>query len=175
MKPALFFCAILCVSQVAFADNCIEFDQKNYCEVWRNAQTSMQTVEFLSSGESLESWSTMITVRNYPGKTVLKDVIPEYINSVKPMFALKPDLLTPDDSANLEEVYFRMLLLAPNKSHYEYVINKFYRDDDSSVKSIFYSYRIPFSPTVDYDQVTQNRNSWMQQLQALSIDKYLTP
>lgn len=172
MKPVLFFSALL-LSQTALANNCIEFDGKNYCEAWRSSLGDMQTVEFLSNGQSLESWSTMITVRKYPGKSALNQVIPDYIGSVRPMFALKPDVLQPDHSVHLEEVYFRMLLLAPNKSHYEYVINKFYRDDDSSVKSIFYSHRIPFSATVDYDEVTENRNNWTQQLQSQSIDEYL--
>ncbi len=80
-------------SQSLLASNCIKFNDKDYCEVWTNTDSGVHTVELLAEGQSLESWSTMITVRKYQGKTTLKEVLPDYVNRVKPMFALKPDIL----------------------------------------------------------------------------------
>ncbi|MCE2573907.1 hypothetical protein [Motilimonas eburnea] len=165
--------AIVLFSQSLLASNCIKFNDKDFCEVWNNKDDGVHTVELLAEGQSLESWSTMITVRKYKGKTALKEVLPGYVNSVKPMFALKPDILQSDTSKAKEEVYFRMLLLAPDKSHYEYVINRFYRDDDESVKSIFYSHRIPFAEQVNFNEIMENRDSWLEQLQSQNIDGHL--
>lgn len=169
----IFVTTILLFSQTAFASNCIKFDDKEYCQAWSNKKDGVHTVELLNKGQSLESWSTMITLRKYSGKSALKEVLPSYVNSVKSMFAMKPDILAPDNSENSEEVYLRMLLLSPDKSHYEYVVNRFYRDDDDSVKSIFYSHQIPFAKEVNFNEIMENRNSWLEQLQKKSIDKYL--
>lgn len=169
----IFVTTLLLLSHTAFASNCINFDEKEYCEVWSNEDNGIHTVELLNKGQSLESWSTMITLRKYSGKSALKEVLPGYVNSVKPMFAMKPDILAPDNTSNKEEVYLRMLLLAPDNSHYEYVINRFYRDNDDSVKSIFYSHRIPFAQEVNFNEVMENRNNWLEQLQKQSIDGHL--
>lgn len=165
--------AVVFFSQSLLASNCIKFNDKDYCEVWTNTDGDVHTVELLAGGQSLESWSTMITVRKYQGKKALKEVLPGYVNSVKPLFAMKPDILQSDKSKAKEEVYFRMLLLAPDKSHYEYVINRFYRDDDESVKSIFYSHRIPFAEQVNFNEIMENRDNWLEQLQSQNIDGHL--
>jgi hypothetical protein len=159
--------------QLAVASNCIKFDEKEYCEVWKNKDGEMQTVEFLIDGQTVNAWTTMMTVREYDGKTALKEVLPDYVNSVKPMFALKPDFLQKDNSKSKEEVFLRMLLLAPDKSHYEYVVNRFYRDDEKSVKSIFYSHRIPFAKEVNFNEIMENRDNWLEQLQLLSVDGHI--
>lgn len=165
--------SIMFFSQSLYASNCIKFGGKDYCEVWNKKDSDVLTVEFLSEEQSLASWSTMITVREYQGKSALKEVLPGYVNSVKPMFAMKPDVLQSNTSTAKEEVYFCMLLLAPDKSHYEYVVNRFYRDNDTSVKSVFYSHRIPFSEQVNFNEVMDNRADWLKQLQDKKVEEYI--
>ncbi len=173
MKWTLLIVSIL-ISQSSFADNCFQFDKQDYCEAWKKVEAGVSTVELVQKDESVSAWSKMITVRKYDNKKALKEVLPSYFKSVKPLFAMKPDILAPDDVATLEEVYLRMLLLAPDKSHYEYVVNRFYRDDENSVKSIFYSHRIPFSEEVDFTEVMEKRDNWLEQLRVSSIDTYIT-
>ncbi len=173
MKQILLVTALL-ISQAVMAGECITFDERDYCEIWNNKAEDMHTIELLSKGQSLESWSSMITIRNYDGKSALKEVLPGYVKGVQPMFALEPDFLVNENSSNTEEVYLRMLLLAPDKSHYEYVINRFYRGDDNSVKSIFYSHRIPFAKEINYEEIMKNRDGWLEQLQHQSVEAYFS-
>lgn len=156
----------------AFAANCIEFDGEKYCEAWRKETEAEKYVEFLVAGQTIERWSTMLTARKYQGKSSLKEVIPGYIAGIKPMFAIKPEILVPDDS-DTDEVYILALLLAPDMSHYEHVVNRFYLGSDGNVNSIFYSYRLPFEPAADFSEVMKNRHSWMMQLKTMQADEVL--
>ncbi len=168
----IFGALIIASTNLAIASECVKFSENEYCKVWEKSDGDIKTIEFLRKDQSLESWNKMITVKHYSDKSALKQVLPSYVKSVKSMFALKPEVLAPDESVHDEEIYLRLLLLAPDKSHYEYVVNRFYRND-SEVKSIFYSHKIPFSEKVDFTEVMESKNSWLEQLKTKQMDSFV--
>ncbi|PKI16307.1 hypothetical protein [Colwellia sp. 12G3] len=166
------FAALLATSScLAFASDCVKFTDEDYCNVWKNKDGDVKTIEFLRKDQSLESWDKMITAKLYSDKSALKQVLPGYVKSVKSMFAIKPEILSPPNSQHEEEVFILMVLLAPDKSHYEYVINRFYRDANT-VSSVFYSHKLPFAKNVDFTDIMENKNSWLEQLQQIKIESY---
>ena len=159
-------------TNLVFASECVSFIGENYCKVWENKKGDIKTIEYLQKEQTLKSWDKMITVKKYSDKSALKLVLPGYVKSVNSMFAMKPEILTADNSSHDEEVYLLMLLLSPDKSHYEYVVNRFYRDNNT-VKSIFYSHKIPFKEKVDFAEVMKNKYTWLEQLRSSRIDNFI--
>lgn len=159
-------------TNLVFASECVSFIGDKYCKVWKNEKGDIETIEYLRKGQTLKSWDKMITVKKYSDKSALKLVLPGYVKSVNSMFAIKPEILTANDSIHDEEVYLLMLLLAPDKSHYEYVVNRFYRDKNT-VKSIFYSHKIPFKEKVNFTEVEKKKYTWLEQLRSNKIDNFI--
>ncbi|NNC98421.1 MAG: hypothetical protein HKN88_10170 [Gammaproteobacteria bacterium] len=164
------YIAILFVifANTAFASDCISFGESEFCQVWESDKNDVKTSEYLPNGQSLEAWKNMITVRKYSNKTKLKEVLPNYVNSVKPMFALAPEILQNEDTSYPEDVYLLLTLLAPDKSRYEYVINRFY-SDGNDVYSIFYSHKLPFAKEIDFTEVMENKYKWLELLRSIEI------
>ena len=155
--------AVLAVifSPILVAETCLEHMSESYCKVWEKNDDGVHTVEFLKKDESLKSWSEMITVRKYEKKKHLKEVLPGYIKSVQPMFALKPDILSKDGTGNEEDILILLTLLSPNKSHYEYVVNHFYHTGSGVVWSVFYTHKLPFAKEVNFNEILENRSAWI--------------
>lgn len=67
------------------------------------------------------------------------------------------------------EMMLLLLLLAPDKSHYEYVMHRVCTDEEGPVKSVIFSLRIPFSNEVSFIELMDNRGTWMTDLGRLEL------
>lgn len=166
------YLVLICLPNYVLAADCIKFDKQNYCKAWSNKTQAFEKIEFLRKSETVKAWNKMITITNYPERKNLKATMPGYFNSIKTFIAIKPEIISlKPESKNPDEAYVILLLLAPDKLHYEYVVNKFYTDVNS-VKSVFYSQKIPFAKKVDFTEIMKNRKPWIEQLQKISAKPY---
>lgn len=147
---------------------CVEFDKQEYCLKWSSADGST-TNEYLRADETIDAWTRMITFKTYAGTKELKDVLPGYMQAVRPLLALKPEFLGPKVKKHKDEMILLLLLLAPDKSHYEYVVHRVYTDKGGPVKSAIFSLRIPFSHEVSFNEVMNNRGAWIKELGRLDL------
>ncbi len=147
---------------------CFEFDKQEYCLKWGSVDGTI-TNEYLRAGETVDAWVRMITFKEYAGTKELKDFLPNYMQAVRPLLALKPEILGPKVKKHKDEMMLLLLLLAPDKSHYEYVVHRVYTDEEGPVKSVIFSLRIPFSNEVLFNEVMDNRGTWMEELGRLEL------
>lgn len=155
------------------AEKCLEFMESKFCPVWETAANNMRHVEYLSDTESLESWTQMITVRRYGGAAELKEVLPGYIKSVRPMIALKPEFYSKGDSAHVEDLIVFLVLKAPDNSHIEVVTNHYYHDGGGTIWSVFHSYRMPFAQQVEFTEVMKRRPDWFREVSEIDAASVL--
>ncbi len=161
----LSFTLLALLSSAALADtSCVSFEAQEYCLAWASVDGANTSNEYLRAGETTDAWVRMITVKEYAGTKELKDFLPGYMNNVRPLLALKPDIFGPNEKKHKDEVVLLLLLLAPDKSNYEYVIHRVYVDEGGPVKSVIFSLRIPFAKQVSFNEVMQGRDGWMKEL-----------
>jgi hypothetical protein len=139
----------------------LSLDGDEYSPVWSNTDNHLISVEFLRSGETVDDWQQMITAKEFSDVSELKEVLPGYMNRVKPYLALKPEFLHPGASVHKEDVVLVLTLLYPDKSNYEFVIARFYADDGQPVKATIFSHRIKFAPLVSFEEVHNKMSDWI--------------
>ena len=166
MKKPFALLALLSSAALAGAP-CLTFDAQEYCLSWASVDGATTSNEYLRSGETVDAWVRMVTVKDYAGTKELKDFIPGYMDSVRPYMAMKADVFGPNEKKHKDELLLLLLLLAPDKSHYEYVIHRVYVDEEGPVRSVIFSLRIPFAKQVSFNEVMKSRDGWMKELSGL--------
>lgn len=150
----------------------IRFNGDTYFLVWAHKDGQVISNEYLRVGETVDKWNRMITVKQYTQSAALKDVLPSYLDYIQPMLALKPDFLVPNQKKHQDEVTMLLTLLAPDKSHYEYVVHHMYVDKDKPVMSVLFSLNIPYAKNVSFDVVMKSRNEWITEISGLEPPIY---
>lgn len=149
----------------------VQFDKQEYYLKWASVDT-VTTNEYIRPGETIKTWTRMITFKEYAGTKELKDFLPNYMQAVSPLLALKPQFLHPKVKKHKDEMMLLLLLLAPDKSHYEHVVHRVYVDEGGPVQSLIFSLRIPFSSEVSFNEVMENRGKWMKELGELELSAF---
>lgn len=156
-------CALICVSAVASAQQAMdsssqrqvsEVDGKNaghvavtydgarYELAFVDLKGKTATNEYVPEGESLSHWTTLIGVRRFGSATEIKDVLPTYVASVKPMLATPMEVLGRKGIGATQDVMVVLLLTSPDKSYYEYNLHRFIKTSEGVVAYQF-AQRIP--------------------------------
>jgi hypothetical protein len=172
MKLAVALLLALVAGQAHAATPCLTFDGEQYCLAWASVDGATTSNEYLRAGDTVEKWARMVTVKEYSGTKELKDFLPGYIKAVKPYLALKPEIFSAKGKTHEDEICLLLLLLAPDKSHYEYVVHRTYVDKGGPVRSVLFSLRIPFAKEVSFDDVMKSQGRWMSGLIELEPQAY---
>jgi len=162
---------ILFISPLVYASEAIEFDGEKYNVAWSKKVSGKKITEYLKKGETIKNWSSMITVNQYVNARKVKEVIVPYLNSVKPMLALKPDILR-DTRGPDSNILIVLVLLAPDRSHYEFIVHRFVDGKGFSVASTFFSYYLPFEKNLDFTFVMKMKNRWITEISNLKIPRF---
>ncbi len=122
-------CLSLC-SQNGFAENPAEtFSLSNYKLAYAEVNKTGHTVnEYVPRGETLENWTSLIAVRKWPNETNLETVIGYYMQNIKDFKVEEPTPLSVKGKSKKNEQIFEVFLAPPNKSHLEYSVVRFVRD-----------------------------------------------
>lgn len=166
---ALFLVAISFYSN---AEPCISFSDETFCEAWSGNARGFKSFEYLRKKESTQRWTKMLAFRSYEAKSDVEKVVSGFLNSIKSMAAIKPDILSPEESDYEDETIVLVLLIAPDKSYYEYIIHRFIKDSDD-IYSGFYSYRMPYAAKPNFNEIAKNRNAWIKQILAMDFKQHM--
>ncbi len=174
MHPLLLAWLFLFSTAAAAGTPIVGFDQDSYALAWANVKDNVISNEYVRAGETVDHWERMLTFKEYTGAQHIKDVLPGYMASVKPLLAQKAKVFEKEDSRHTEEITVVLALLAPDKSHYEYVVHRLVADAKRPVRSMIFSLRIPYSESLDLSQIEKNKNKWMTGLEEVNPELYKT-
>jgi hypothetical protein len=157
------------VPLTAVGDEKIVFDENEYFLSWVDVKGNNVTNEYLIKGTTLEKWDTLLAVRLFKGKEIeIKEVLSQYMEQIKPLLAVKPDILKKEGTPVSEDVTLVLFLLSPDKTYYEYNLHRFVRDP-SGVKSYQFAQRLPFKEKLDVSKVMTNQAKRIEQLGKLNV------
>lgn len=137
---ALSCCAVACDATLA-EDPTVEpreaFTVTNYQLAFVHVgQHGDITNEYTPRGESLESWTTLIAVRQWPQARELAEITGPYIRRLQPMFVRDAQVYRPEGSAAGTDVVIECYLAPADKSYLEYNLIRFTREPGTTgVKS----------------------------------------
>jgi len=78
----MFLFLILVYSCNVLSKNCFTFHAEDYCKVWNNKAEDIKIIEYIRASESVNSWTKMITMKEYIHKKELNKILPTYIESI---------------------------------------------------------------------------------------------
>lgn len=121
----------------------IEFDGETYRLAWVNvAPDGAVTNEYVKSGETVDAWTTLLTVRLWP-RAKLGEAASGWLKAVGPLLTKKAEAFKPKTAATAEDVIFEAWLSAPDRSYIEPNFNRFVAEPGpSGVKSYQFAEKI---------------------------------
>ena len=167
---ALLLAFALLVPFAAAGDKKISFDGNEYFLTWVDVTGDNITNEYLIKGATLEKWDTLLAVRLFKGKEI-KEILPKYMEVIKPLIAAKPDILTRKGVPVSEDVTLVLFLLSPDKAYYEYNLHRFVRDANG-VKSYQFAQRLPFKEKIDVSEVINSQAKRLEKLNKLNVSVF---
>ena len=157
---------------ISFAINneTVTFEENIYTLSWIDSRSNTITNEYLLPGENLNNWSSMIASRHFESVNELKQVLPHYMEKMKPLIASKPGFFK-DNTIKSNHIIIELFLMAPDKSHYEYNLHLFFESPDG-VKAYQYAEKIPLADKVDVSKQIKSRGTRMRILATMNLQHY---
>ncbi len=145
---ALSFLFCLVVVSLARGDEPIDrtsgtFSVTNYKLAFVHVGKQSEVVnEYVPRGGTLENWTTMIAVRQWPKAKALKEIIGPYVRNLQPLYARDAQVFRPEDAEDGNDIVFEFYLAPPDKSYLEYNLIRFVMEEESEgVKSYQFGVR----------------------------------
>jgi hypothetical protein len=105
-------------------------------------QQSEVVNEYVPHGETLENWTTMIAVRQWPKAKALKEIVGPYVRNLQPLYVRDAQVFRPENAKNGNDVVFEFYLAPQDKSYLEYNLIRFVVEEESEgVKSYQFAVR----------------------------------
>lgn len=147
----------------------ITFEGTSYYLAWRDISDEGNiTVEYLKPSESLENWTTLIGVRQWPSVESLSDIVPPYLEERKPLFVARSEIYFPDDRK--DDLVIEMFLGAPNLPYVEYNLHRFVVEEGTpGVKAYQFAQRIPLTDDLDLSETQKHLETRLNQLKAFKV------
>ena len=174
MHFLLLVCLLLSPTLAAAGTPIVGFDQDFYSLAAVNVNGSVTSNQYVRAHETIDHWQRMLTFKEYAGTQNIKDVLSAYMESVKPLLAQKAKVFEKEDSQHAEEIIAILILSAPDKSHYEYVIHRLVADAKHPVRSMIFSQRMPHLEPIDSTEIDKKQNQWMMGLENVNPELYKT-
>lgn len=160
---AIISLSIACATYAQFT-----FDGKEYSKQWEGAQGDASMIEFLTEGETKETWSTMLTLQAHSKAKELKEVSGPYYEARKSIVAMQPKV-HPKEKGGASDSVLELFLGAPGVTpHIEFVLARFIQSEHG-VHMITYSHKIPLkskkkNQNINVNDVMNNKDSWIKEL-----------
>lgn len=157
-----------CQSQIgsqeeAAADNSIRFDGEQYQLAWTGDGPAIFH-EYLRAGETVESWTRMITFSVAEGTaTGIKE---QYLEQRRHLMLFEPDILTSTNSPYTEDLIVTLVLQAPNQPDAEFVMTRLVADPGEPVRLLTFSMKI--APE-DAGSALAAMDGWINELGSFSL------
>lgn len=125
-----------------------------------------RTNEYLREGESLEQWSSMMAVRQWPHRNQVRDVTKPYLDPIRHLFVRDAKVFAPDSGGDDKGLVVELYLAPSDKSYLEYNLIRFCTEPgEQGVKSYQFAARGPYDLPLAQQQ---NQRLLAQRLDALS-------
>ncbi len=147
----------------------VTFEGVSYFLAWRDISDEGNiTVEYLKPGETLENWTTLIGVRQWPSVESLSDIVPPYLEERKPLFVARSEIYFPEDRKN--DIVIEMFLGAPHLPYVEYNLHRFVMEEGTpGVKAYQFAQRIPLTEDLDLSETQKHLETRLNQLKAFKV------
>ncbi len=125
-----------------------QFNGVEYQLAWVDAgdRERATTNEYITEGETVESWSSMIAVRQWPNSSLVRDVTGPYLRQIQPHFVRNAQVFQPENVDSSTELVIECYLAPPDKSYLEYNLIRFgIEPGEKGVKSYQYALRGPYN------------------------------
>lgn len=160
---------------IAFAGTpTLGFDQEFYTLSRAEVRDNTTINDYLRDQDKNENWSRMLSFKRYDNTKKISEVLPAYMASIKPNLAQKAKVFEKEDSQHAEEILINFVTVASDRSHYEYVLQRFFSDPGQAVRSSAFRLRIPYEDNMDFSQFDKNRNKWINALEQVNPEFYKT-
>ena len=141
----------------------IQFGDLEFHHAWENKGDSITqggnliTQEYITEGDTLDQWKTILVYRIYPGIDNIDEVINQYFSQIRP--AQPPNVYKNEEDENDQTFVF--LVAAPERAYIEYVIHRFLMINDE-VRSYQFAARAIGSDT-NYlrEEIIKNKARWL--------------
>ncbi len=101
------------------------------------------TNEYVPEKETLENWTTMVAVRQWPKAQKVGDAAGPWLKMVQPLLTQKVGVFKAD-GGKADDVLFEAWLAAPDKSYIEINLHRFVKEAGAEgVKAYQYAQKIP--------------------------------
>lgn len=98
------------------------------------------TNEYVPRGETLETWTSLIGVRQWPQTEKLADITGPYVRALQPLLVREAKIYEPEGEAEGTNVIFELYLAPADKSYLEYNLIRFAREEGTEgIKSYQYA------------------------------------
>jgi len=82
-KPILLLFSLFLLHSFSGAKPYVQFDSQKFVEAWTNDTEAEKVREFLREGDTLKSWSKMITKRTFPNLKKPKDYVSRLVGLIR--------------------------------------------------------------------------------------------
>lgn len=147
----------------------LTFEGEKYHFAWKDVSKEGNiTNEYLKKGETLEEWTTMIGVRNWPAAGELSDVVAPYVESMQQYYVTNAEIYTPQDAK--DDIIIEMFLGAPNVPYVEYNLHRFVIEKGTpGVKAYQFAQRIPLTEDLDLSETRTHLETRLNQLKTFKV------
>jgi hypothetical protein len=83
------------------------------------------TNEYVPDGESINSWTTLLTVRHWPKVKKLGDAAGAWLKMIQPLLTQKVGAFKSDSAKSDDDLIFEAWLAAPDRSYIEIDLHRF--------------------------------------------------
>lgn len=140
----LFVLTALCLTSTARAEShTLDFGGKKYelasAVVGKDGSV---TNEYVPTGETLQNWTTMVAVRQWPKAEKVGDAAAPWLKMVRPLLTKKVEVFK-SEGAKREDILFEAWLSAPDRSYIEINLHRFVKEEGSEgIKAYQYAQKV---------------------------------
>jgi hypothetical protein len=130
------------------------------------------TNEYVPEGQTLDSWTTLVAVRQWTNATDIGDAVKPWLKMIRPLLTKDVKVFRkPDSGKEDNDVVFEALLAAPDRSYIEINLHRFVKEKGSEgVKAYQFAQKILISGgKSDPSLFVKNRTALFNDLAKLQI------
>lgn len=137
------FIFLFAVCGWAFAtQNSIQFNGDKYLPVHSESVDNVELVEYLRSGETLDVWEQMVSIRKHTKALRISDVMNPYAAARKNLYMKDVGVYFKSKESGNEDAIFEFLLKSPDGTFVEFVLVRASTKNDESVVLYVFSKKI---------------------------------
>lgn len=176
MRLVFAFCLLLAcqLTAVAAEPAADSFQVTNYKLAFVNVgPEGAVTNEYVPRGETLETWTSLIGVRQWPQTEKLADITGPYVRALQPLLVREAKIYEPEGEAEGTNVIFELYLAPADKSYLEYNLIRFAREEGTEgIKSYQYALKGEYNVEAAVAANAPKLKSRLEVLRSLKLETF---